>query len=47
MDSDNYTAHYFLGQLYRELGKTAAAERELKTAAHIQQLQAQNAPRIR
>jgi len=47
VDSGNYTAHYFLGQLYLELGKTAAAERELKIAAHIQQLQAQNAPRIR
>ena len=47
VDSANYTAHYFLGQLYRELGKTAAAERELKIAARIQQLQEQNAPRIR
>ncbi len=47
MDSGNYTAHYFLGQLYRELGKTSAADRELKVAARIQQLQAQNAPRIR
>jgi len=47
VDSGNYTAHYLLGQLYRELGKTTAAERELKIAAHMQQLQAQNAPRIR
>ena len=47
VDSGNYTAHYLLGQLYREQGKTAAAEREFKIAAHIQQLQAQNAPRIR
>jgi tetratricopeptide (TPR) repeat protein len=47
VDSGNYTAHYFLGQLYREQGKADAAEREMKIAAQIQQLQAQNAPRIR
>jgi len=47
VDAGNYTAHYFLGQLYREQGKTAAAEREFKIAAQIQQLKAQNAPRIR
>jgi Tfp pilus assembly protein PilF len=47
MDSGNYTAHYLLGQLYQKLGKADAAERELKIAAHIQQLEAQNTPRIR
>jgi Tfp pilus assembly protein PilF len=47
MDSGSYTAHYFLGQVYRALGKTADADRELNIAARIQQLQAQNASRIR
>ena len=47
MDPNSYTAHHFLGQLYREMGRTDAAEREMKTAAQIQQLQAQNAGRNR
>ena len=47
MDSGSYTAHYFLGQVYRALGKTVDADRELNIAARIQQLQAQNASRIR
>jgi Tfp pilus assembly protein PilF len=40
MDPNSYTAHYFLGQLYRQMGRAEAAERELKTAARIQQQQA-------
>src|SRR6266568_4236434 len=47
MDPNSYTAHHFLGQLYREMGRTDAAEREMKTAAQIQQLQAQNTGRNR
>jgi Tfp pilus assembly protein PilF len=45
LDPGSYTAHYFLGQLYRDQGKVEAAEREMKAAARIQQLQASNAGR--
>ncbi len=37
LDAGSYTAHYFLGQLYRAWGRAEAAEREMKTAARIQQ----------
>jgi len=47
LEPGNYTAHYFLGQLYRQLGNADAAAREFKTAAQIQQLQTQDASRIR
>ncbi len=43
LDPGSYTAHYFLGQLYRQMGRADAAERELKAAAQIQQLQPTNA----
>jgi Tfp pilus assembly protein PilF len=42
LDPSSYTAHYFLGQLYRNQGRAEAAEREMKAAARIQQLQASN-----
>jgi len=37
--SGSYTAHYFLGQVYRALGQNSRRGRELKLAARIQQLQ--------
>ena len=42
LDPSSYTAHYFLGQLYRYQGKLETAEREMKAAARIQQLQGSN-----
>lgn len=45
MDPSSYTAHYFLGQAFREQGKIEAAEREMKAAAQIQQQQTLSAPR--
>jgi len=39
LDPSSYTAHYFLGQLYRDQGRLEAARREMKAAARIQQSQ--------
>jgi tetratricopeptide (TPR) repeat protein len=36
MQPGNYTAHYFLGQLYRETGRFEAAAREMRISAEIQ-----------
>src|SRR5215468_3419110 len=45
LDANNYTAHFLLGQTYRQLGKTEMADREFKLAAQIQQAQTRNLPR--
>lgn len=42
LDPNNYTAHFLLGQIYRQLGKTEMADREFKLAAQIQQAQTRN-----
>ena len=42
LNPSGYTAHYFLGQLYRDQGKWEAAQREMVTAARIQQAQGAN-----
>ncbi len=39
MDPNNYMGHYLLGQAYRELGKTADAERELELSQKLQAAQ--------
>jgi tetratricopeptide (TPR) repeat protein len=36
LEPGNYTAHYFLGQLYREMGRPDAAVREMRISAEIQ-----------
>ncbi len=41
-DSGSYTAHYVLGQLYRDQGQLDAAQREMAAAARIQQAQGAN-----
>lgn len=45
LDPNSYTAHFLLGQVYRQLGKAAMADREFKLAAQIQQAQTKNLPR--
>ena len=45
LDPNNYTAHYILGQLYRDEGRSEAAQREMKAAARIQQLHGANVGR--
>src|SRR5215471_2562129 len=45
LDANSYTAHFLLGQVYRQLGKTEMANREFKLAAQIQQAQTKNLPR--
>ena len=45
LDANSYTAHFLLGQVYRQLGKVEMAEREFKLAAQIQQAQTRNLPR--
>jgi tetratricopeptide (TPR) repeat protein len=45
LDSGSYIAHHFLGQLYRETGRTDAFAREMRAAAEIQQRQASVSPR--
>jgi tetratricopeptide (TPR) repeat protein len=45
LDPFNYTAHYVLGQLYRDQGRLEEAKRELTAAARIQQAQRSNAGR--
>src|SRR5215468_4710560 len=45
LDPNSYTAHFLLGQAYRQLGKTEIADREFKLAAQIQQAQTRNLPR--
>jgi tetratricopeptide (TPR) repeat protein len=42
LDPGNYTAHYILGQLYRDQGQSEAAKREMTAAARIQQAQRAN-----
>lgn len=45
LNPNSYTAHFLLGQAYRQLGKTEIADREFKLAAQIQQAQTKNLPR--
>jgi len=45
LDANSYTAHFLLGQAYRQLGKTELADRESRLAAQIQQAQTKNLPR--
>jgi tetratricopeptide (TPR) repeat protein len=45
LDANSYTAHFLLGQTYRQLGKMGMADREFKLAAQIQQAQTKNLPR--
>jgi tetratricopeptide (TPR) repeat protein len=46
LEPGTYTAHYFLGQPYRQMGRAEAAAREMKKSAEIQQRMASN-PRYR
>ncbi len=39
MDPNNPVPHHLLGQAYRELGRSADAERELKVAAQLEERQ--------
>jgi Tfp pilus assembly protein PilF len=39
LDANSYTAHYVLGQLYRDQGNLEAAQREMTAAARIQKMQ--------
>jgi tetratricopeptide (TPR) repeat protein len=39
MDPGNFITHHLLGEAYRDMGKLADAERELKTAEEIQSSQ--------
>ena len=45
LDANSYTAHFLLGQAYRQRGKMEMANREFKLAAQIQQAQTKNLPR--
>lgn len=45
LDANSYTAHFLLGQVYRQLGKKEMADHEFKLAAQIQQAQTKNLPR--
>jgi tetratricopeptide (TPR) repeat protein len=45
LDANSYTAHFLLGQAYRQLGKMEMSNREFKLAAQIQQAQTKNLPR--
>ena len=46
-DPSNYTAHYFLAQIYRATGKPEAAEREMSIAIRLQEKQGVNQGRVR
>ena len=45
LDANSYTAHFLLGQAYRQLGNMEMANREFKLAAQIQEAQAKSLPR--
>ena len=45
LDANSYTAHFLLGQAYRQLGKMEMANREFKLAAQLQQAQTKNLSR--
>jgi len=46
-DPSNYTAHYFLAQVYKATGKPEAAEREMSIAMRLQEKQGVNQGRVR
>lgn len=46
-DPSNYTAHYFLAQVYKATGKPEAAEREMSIAIRLQEKQGVDRGRVR
>ena len=46
-DPSNYTAHYFLAQVYKATGNSEGAEREMSIAIRLQEKQGVNQGRVR